>query len=194
MAPWNLEILLETEIKSWQEILKAINTTTSIPYFQARNTRVSHPVRNSRGTDSCSPRLKSWDFPGQPSLPRTRSSISWFAHVRVIRPPLEYEGSKSLQVSRPISSRVQETVGKNANNQNVFPQYSRKDFSLYRDGGWKLKKISRFYRLRYSSVLKGIEKTSQWCETFRQLEFICYRTKELNSRENVTSITRSRTS
>lgn len=124
-----LEILLETKIKSWQEILKAIRQP--IRYFQARNTRVSHRPK-FQGNRFLQPEAAN---PGIPS-PRCREHVLPFHDSRTCEwspLPSSRGGSKSLQVSRSISSGVQETVGKNANNhsricfQNIL---ERQSFSL----------------------------------------------------------------
>lgn len=131
-----LEILLETKIKSWQEILKAIRQP--IRYFQARNTRVSHRPK-FQGNRFLQPEAAN---PGIPS-PRCREHVLPFHDSRTCEwspLPSSRGGSKSLQVSRSISSGVQETVGKM---QTTIPEYVSRIFSsvkvfLCRDGGGKI--------------------------------------------------------
>lgn len=105
---WQL-IVVKTEMKAWN-------------FFFTQDPG-SRNVRNSRGTDSSGPRLKSWD----PSLER-REHVLPFRDSRTCEWSPSTGGWKSLQVSRgprSISSRVEKTVGKNANNRSIFPECSR---------------------------------------------------------------------
>lgn len=105
----------------------------------------SRNVRNSRGTDSSGPRLKSWD----PSLER-REHVLPFRDSRTCEWSPSTRGWKSLQVSRgprSISSRVEKTVGKNANNRSIFPECSRIFLFLFRIGT-KRRKLDRISRVK----------------------------------------------
>lgn len=105
----------------------------------------SRNVRNSRGTDSSGPRLKSWD----PSLER-REHVLPFRDSRTCEWSPSTGGWKSLQVSRgprSISSRVEKTVGKNANNRSIFPECSRIFLFLFRIGT-KRRKLDRISRVK----------------------------------------------
>lgn len=105
----------------------------------------SRNVRNSRGTDSSGPRLKSWD----PSLERREHVLS-FRDSRTCEWSPSTGGWKSLQVSRgprSISSRVEKTVGKNANNRSIFPECSRIFLFLFRIGT-KRRKLDRISRVK----------------------------------------------
>lgn len=114
---WQL-IVVKTEMKAWN-------------FFFTQDPG-SRNVRNSRGTDSSGPRLKSWD----PSLER-REHVLPFRDSRTCEWSPSTGGWKSLQVSRgprSISSRVEKTVGKNANNRSIFPECSRIFLFLFRIG------------------------------------------------------------
>lgn len=125
---WQL-IVVKTEMKAWN-------------FFFTQDPG-SRNVRNSRGTDSSGPRLKSWD----PSLER-REHVLPFRDSRTCEWSPSTGGWKSLQVSRgprSISSRVEKTVGKNANNRSIFPECSR--IFLFRIGT-KRRKLDRISRVK----------------------------------------------
>lgn len=133
-----LEILLETKIKSWQEILKAIRQP--IRYFQARNTRVSHRPK-FQGNRFLQPEAAN---PGIPS-PRCREHVLPFHDSRTCEwsPSLE---SRGIEKPAGISVHFIRGAGNSRQKckqpfQNMFPEYSRasKFFSVGTEEGKLIK-------------------------------------------------------